>query len=402
VELFAELFSGGALRESGRTMVDWREVERLRSKGWDWASIAVNPKVSFAPPEGAGEPGRALKALYLNRKSRRSRSSRGQSVDEEEGQERQGRGVLGNRFFIGGVFLALTTAVWSGVVLYRPAPFGVLLPFFPDLLVGLLLGVALIGLAFAFGTNGIRGMWVKPLVIGVVIGLVGVGLSGYVAYSQGYLSLGSAYQYSGGWQKASNPLWLDGGRPVVFFMGSAACPFCSASSWSIRDALQAFGGLTGWTYATSSSTDSAGPNTAEVTLYGTTLGGSYLAWDPQEDSNTQTIQQPALSPTEKSYLLAYNPSGSIPFIVFGGIYIHTGTYVSPAALCVNQQIGNPYTPQQIDQQIQSQSGPAYQSILAQTYLLEAYFLKLDQLANITPPSTVASDPNVQADLRTIP
>ena len=58
-------------------MTDWNRVQRLRAKGYDWTSVAEDPKVGFTPAEGIGDPGRALKALYLARKSHSSRRPRG-------------------------------------------------------------------------------------------------------------------------------------------------------------------------------------------------------------------------------------------------------------------------------------------------------------------------------------
>src|SRR5260221_13404644 len=54
-------------------MVDWDRIERLRSRGWDWDRIASDEKVDFHADSGAGEPGRALRSLYFQRRSRAQR-----------------------------------------------------------------------------------------------------------------------------------------------------------------------------------------------------------------------------------------------------------------------------------------------------------------------------------------
>ena len=397
-------------------MVDWKEVERLRAKGWDWRSIAEEPRVKFAPPEGAGDAGRALKALYLNRKSQRSRSSRGRSVAAEEPGEGVASRPLSRRLMIAGLFTVVAVAAWSAVALYLPSPFGILVTFFPDLVVGLVLGLALVGAAFVLGVSDLRTAWRKPVAIGLVIGLVGVGLSGYIAQSQGALVLHPCSQnYSGGsWCKAPNALWLDNGKPILFFFGSAACPYCSASSWAIRMALQAFGTFSNANYATSSPTDIY-PNTPEVTLYGTSYSGGYVSWDPKEDPNNQQIQDPGTDSQEHAFVQTYAiPPGStgptIPFVVFGGVYMHLGTFVSPPDLCSSgcssQSAGDPnyiaYTPPQVQQFLDSQSGQVFSSVQSAAFLIEAYLWKVDQMAGITPPAAVTQNPTVQQDLQSIP
>ncbi len=386
-------------------MVNWREVERLRSRGLDWETVAAAPSVQFLPPDGVEDAGRALKTLYLTRKSQRSRSSRGGSLaaEEEAAAARAPARLWSSRLFPVGAFLAVAVAVWSIVAVAFPAPYGIVVPFLPDLLLGLLLGAALLIAAFLLGVSDLRGAWTKPVAVGIVLGLVGVGLSGFVASQEGYLSLAPGTPYGNGFQQAANGLWTENGRPVVFFMGSAACPYCSASSWAIRGALDLFGGLDGTGYTTSAPDDSAGPNTPEVTLYGSTLGGTYLTWLPAEDSDNQVIQQPALTPAEQSYLSAYDATGSIPFLVFGGIYIHVGTFVEPASLTTGGAVGTaPYTPSQVNGQMQNQSGPAYSAIIQYVYLIAAYCAKIDELAHITPPSAVMQNAQVQADLQQIP
>jgi Domain of unknown function (DUF929) len=396
-------------------VVDWKEVERLRSKGWDWSSIADEPRVKFAPPEGSGDAGRALKALYLNRKSQRSRGSRSRSVAAEDAEESTRERPLGRRLFVLGLFVVVAVAAWAGVALYLPSPFGILVPFFPDLVVGIVVGAALVGAAFVLGVSDFRLGWYKPVAVGLVVGLVGVGLSGYVAYSQGSLVLHPCTQYGNGWCKAAdNSVWTDSNKPIVFFYGSAACPFCSASSWAIRMALQAFGTFSGGGFLTSSPTDTY-PNTPEVTLYGTSLSSPYVIWDPKEDTNNQQIHDPAVSPNENSFVQTYaiqaGSSGpTIPFMVFGGIYMHLGTFTNPPDLCASgcssQVPGDPnylaYTPAQIQNFLNSQNGAVFTSIQSAALLIEAYLVKVDQMSGITPPAAVTQNPTVQQDLQSIP
>lgn len=385
-------------------VVDWKEVERLRAKGWDWPSIAEEPRVKFSPPEGSGDSGRALKTLYLNRKSQKSRSSRSGSVADEDVDLRSPASrSWSHRLFVAGAFVAPLAGAWAIIAILFPSPFGVLVTFFPQLVIGLVFGFGLLGASFVIGVTDLRGVWVKPVAVGLVVGLVAVGISGYVARTEGAPTLHPGVSYAGGtWTHAPNDLWTSGGKPVIFFMGSAACPYCSASSWAIRMALQKFGTFTGGGPDTSSPSDIF-PNTPEWTLYGTSLSGPYLVWDPEESSDNQKISQPALSVTESAYQVAYDPTGSIPFVVFGGVYMHAGTFVDPAALTTGQAQGTPaYSIAAVEGQLANQSGPCYSAILAQAQLIEAYFCEVDRLANIQPPTSVLSDPAVVSAEATIP
>lgn len=49
-------------------MTDWERVEKLRSRGRDWEDISQDSRVAFQAPQGA-DAGRALKTLYLKRRS---------------------------------------------------------------------------------------------------------------------------------------------------------------------------------------------------------------------------------------------------------------------------------------------------------------------------------------------
>lgn len=71
-------------------MTDWERVEELRSRGVSWDKVAGDRKARFHPPPGAN-PGRALRALYSQRRSRkggvstgarRALAERGLQVDE--------------------------------------------------------------------------------------------------------------------------------------------------------------------------------------------------------------------------------------------------------------------------------------------------------------------------------
>jgi hypothetical protein len=389
-------------------LVEWREVERLRAKGLDWSSIAENPKVRFTPPAGVEDAGRALKSLYLSRKSQRSRSSRGESLAESEDAHDVARRTRSGWLFAAGVVLALLFGIWA-VAATASSFLSVVVPVFPYLLGGLIVGLVLLAAAFVLGVTDARTRLTGPIAVGIVVGLVAVGATAAIAYTEGVPNLQAAHSIAFGWQQAPNPLDTSNGRPNFLFVGSAGCPFCSASSWAIRAALQAFGQLSGDGNTTSSPTDTFA-NTPEVTFYSSSLTSNFVTWQPREDANNQQITVPALDPRDQAYFNAYS-SGSIPFVVIGGQYIHVGSLLDPANFCVggpsavSQTAGGtaectngPVAPGTVDAELaQDPSGTLPQAILAVAYQIEAFIWRADTNAGITPPAGVTGNSQVASD-----
>jgi hypothetical protein len=386
-------------------MTDWERVRRLRKKGLDWDAIAADPKVGFTPPEGVRDAGRALKSLYLARKNR------GTSEGDRNRKGRDGAGSLSRpsvyrQLPFWGITLSALAAVWIAIAL--PVPIiQLLLPVVPYLLGLLIVGLILVGASFVIQSGSFRDTWKRGVALGIVVGILLAGMGFVYATAQGVPNLTaittpepspSLAGESGGWVKAANPLWTSGGRPVVLYVGSVACPFCSASSWAIRNALEQFGNLTGWGYLTSSPTD-VYPNTPEVDLSASTLTGPYLSWDVKEGDDNAQITLPTLSLVEQAYFQTYDGGGGIPFLVIGGQYIHTGTLVDPCYLRVSYSqcpSSPPLTYQQVETNLSLQSGPVYTAVHEAQIYLEAYLVKVCEEAGITPPSAVASDPQVSA------
>lgn len=379
-------------------MTDWERVRRLRAKGLDWTSIAEDPKVGYTPPSGVSDPGRALKALYLSRRSRAQRPGGGGARREQpppaesafQRRERWARPlpILGIAVLLGGfIWLAVALAYPSTAVFVPALP-----PAFPDVLTVVLVGLAIVLATFVLGVGSLADTWKKGVAAGVALGLVLAGGAAFAAYQAGIpnLTATTTPEPGTGWEKAANALWTSGGLPVVFFYGSQACPYCSASSWAIYEALLPFGSWSGTGYAASSPTD-VYPNTPEVALSGSALSSSTLAWDPHEDSNTQMITDPAVSPVEQAYVSTYDSSRDIPFFVVGGIYIHTGTIVSPAAL-------QGQSAQSVVQSLAAAnpSDPVYTAIHQQVVYLEAYCWKILVQAGLTPPSSVTGNSEIQS------
>ena len=225
------------------------------------------------------------------------------------------------------------------------------------------------------------------LVVALLVGTAWVG--GWIPHagSAGGLSQNLVSQ-PGGWQGESprNAVWASGGLPVVFYEGSVACPYCGASNWPFLLALEQFGTLTGITYGYSNPND-VYPATPEVSLGTATYQSTYLSLDVKEGNvNTSTSQgMPSLSATESSYVNAYDQQGAIPLYFAGGMYFHLGSVFDPAVLSGLS-----------DSQVQailanaSLNPSVYNAIHAEELYYEAYFVVSDQVAGITPPSSVTS------------
>ncbi|MFI5415391.1 MAG: DUF929 family protein, partial [Candidatus Lutacidiplasmatales archaeon] len=216
------------------------------------------------------------------------------------------------------------------------------------------------------------------------LGVVFAGSFGVAALVSGCPTLTSQTTGEpGSFSKANNALWADGGAPVFFFYGSAACPYCSASSWAMVVALQAFGTLSGAYQDHSSSTD-VYPNTPELVLSDASLQSRWVSMRIAESTSDVSITPAATSGCiESSYVSSYDSIGSIPFVVIGGQYIHIGAMVNPASLT-----GLDAT--QVQSQISNQSGAAWNAISPTAYLIEAFLVK----ANGGQPTSVATSPSV--------
>jgi hypothetical protein len=315
-------------------MVDWDRVEELRAKNLSWSEISEDPKVGFHPDASAGDPGRALRALYHRNRSRAGRKTPEPSTTKRESGRQKTPRLL--RF---GYLAVPFVAIWFALAYLAPSPVGLLVPALPYL------GLVLAGVAFVlvWGLWRIRqGRWSPALrttvIGGVILGLVFagmVGLVGALVFGCPYLppaSTLSAVPGGSGWNTGSVPTWQEDGKPVLYFYGATWCPYCSASSWAIWKALTEFGAVTGASTGYSSPTD-VYPQTPEMVLANAQFvnpSSAPIAWVVSEYSGGTDGTPPSTSScVEQAYVTAYS-GGSIPFLVVDGKYIHSGaSLISP-------------------------------------------------------------------------
>lgn len=369
-------------------MVDWDQVERRRSKGWDWDRIAEDPKVDFHADDSAGDPGRALRALYYQRRSKSKRKPTGPEGGSQLELEPEKRWTLVRVMAI----LTPLFGLWFLLALVIPSPVGTYVPAIPDLVLAFLLVAFILGYALLRTTDRWNATIRNSVVIGCVLGLVVAGGFGIFAVVNGCPTLTSSTSGEpDSFLHAANSQWSDNGAVVFFFYGSAACPYCSASSWAMAMALESFGTLTNTYYSYSSPTDAAGPSTPEIVLANAVYQSKYVSFEVAESTYNLTIESPATTGCiQSAFVSAYDGGGSIPFNVVGGQYIHVGDFVSPSPL-------HGMSTAEVQGQIDNQSGAAWNAISPQAYYLEAFFCKADGSA----PSGVCSSASVAGDLSQI-
>ncbi len=363
-------------------MVDWEAVEKARTKGWDWDRIASEPKVGFHAEEDAGDPGRALRALYYQRRSKQQRrptkaegggSGKGADADQRPPWTLARIGYL----------LVPLAGIWFVLALVYPTPIGIYFPAIPY--VGLILAVS--GFVLVWGLLRTQERWSKAMrtsvVAGVALGLVIVGGFTLVAEFNNCPTLpaisGSEPQ---GWEKANAAAWKENGVPVFFYFGSIACPYCSASSWAINMALERFGTVTGTSYALSNPNEP--PRVPEIDLSSASVRSQYVSFNVLEGTNDNAITTPpANTCIQQAYVSAYDSGGSIPFLVINGQYVHVGTIVAISTL-------QGLSPEAVAGQLASQSEPAWSAVSPAAFMLMAFIVK----ANGGQPQNVATDGNV--------
>ena len=313
-------------------MVDWDRVEELRSKGMAWGEIADDPKVGFHADSSAGDPGRALRALYHRSKARSRRQPPTPSAPKRVGATNDKRWTVVR---IGYLTVPLV-AVWFLLAYVAPSPVGILVPAIPWL--GLALAVVAFVFVFALwrSTGGRRWSPVLrgTLIGGLVLGLVVAGLIGSLVFGCPYLPPASSLAGEpAGWKAGHMTAWQENGKPVLYSYGSTWCPFCSASSWAFWKALTEFGTVSGATFNSYSSSTDNFPGTPEVALAGIQLSSPTISWQVSEDiSGVEETPAATSSCYQLAYVAAYS-GGSIPFGVINGQYVHAGqTFVDPANL----------------------------------------------------------------------
>ena len=126
---------------------------------------------------------------------------------------------------------------------------------------------------------------------------------------------------------SSTPL-LDGGKPVVFFMGGQFCPFCAADRWSFVKATSRFGVWTGLhSLHSKPGTDGFG-GIPTYDLTQATYKSDVLALQVREVADVNGNPLQSLTTGQQQLVNQFDPGGAIPFTLVGGF---TGRYKADLA-----------------------------------------------------------------------
>jgi len=364
-------------------MVDWDRVEELRAKGRDWSEIAADPKVGFHPDASAGDPGRALRALY-RRSGHRERAAHPSEAPTPA--PRTSKEATEHRWTLTrlGYLLVPLVAVWFVIAYLVPSPVGLVVPAIPYLALALAVVAFVLIYALWRRTEGPR--WSKvyrnTLVGGVALGLVVsglIGLSGGVIFGCPYLpssaSVGSSYQ---GWSTIPTSAWKEGGLPVVFYYAGTWCPYCSASSWAVWKALTEFGSVSGNHTGYSFSYPEPYAYTPEMVLSNAHISSSTIALEVNEyDGSTDGQLSGAANCYQQAYITAYDMCSTcgVPFLVLNGQYMHVGSLYDPANLSQWNRTNNANGAQAVANSVSSETGAPWQTVQGQAWWIMAFLVR---------------------------
>ena len=139
------------------------------------------------------------------------------------------------------------------------------------------------------------------------------------------------------------PPLVEGGKPVVLYIGAEYCPFCAAERWPMVVALSRFG-----TFSNLGQTESAGspevyPNTPTFSFHGASYTSPYLVFQGVEtETNQRTLtgytSLDTPTPQQQQLFQTYDAppyvssAGAIPFVLIGNRYVFNGSQYLPSVL----------------------------------------------------------------------
>lgn len=154
--------------------------------------------------------------------------------------------------------------------------------------------------------------------------LAGIPSSTYDALGVGTADTGSLKSIQ------ADPLVADG-KPRVVYVGAEFCPFCAGERWALVAALERFGDVAGLEYAVSSATDQPA-SVPTLSLKSAKYTSSYLSFDGYEVKDREGAPLQTVPDDVKALQARFNPTGSIPWIDFGGKAVQSGSTVDGSLL----------------------------------------------------------------------
>jgi hypothetical protein len=118
-------------------------------------------------------------------------------------------------------------------------------------------------------------------------------------------------------RESSEPL-LDGGRPLVFFMGAEWCPFCASERWALVEATSRFGKWSGLGELRSRSGQDFFPSLSTYDLTRATYTSDLISLRHKELATVDGEPLQKLGSFEERLVDEDDERGSIPFLFASG------------------------------------------------------------------------------------
>jgi thiol-disulfide isomerase/thioredoxin len=118
-------------------------------------------------------------------------------------------------------------------------------------------------------------------------------------------------------RESGEPL-LDGGEPLVFFMGAEWCPFCASERWALVEATSRFGKWSGLKELHSRSGQDFFPSLATYDLSRARYASDYISLRHVEVATVDGEPLQKLGEFEEGLVDEYDKLGSVPFLFASG------------------------------------------------------------------------------------
>jgi thiol-disulfide isomerase/thioredoxin len=171
---------------------------------------------------------------------------------------------------------------------------------------------------------------------------------------------------------AGEPL-LDGGKPLVFFMGAEWCPFCASERWALVEATSRFGKWSGLRELQSRSGQDFFPSLSTYDLSRATYTSEYLSLRHIEVATVDGDPLQKLGSFEERLVDEDDTLGSVPFLFAAG---SPGRYTVELAYSPNLLVGQSYASLRKDVAAEAPT-PAVEAIGGEADALTALICKLD-------------------------
>jgi thiol-disulfide isomerase/thioredoxin len=173
-------------------------------------------------------------------------------------------------------------------------------------------------------------------------------------------------------RESGEPL-LDGGKPLVFFMGAEWCPFCASERWALVKATSRFGEWSGLRELTSRMGQDYFPALATYDLSQATYKSDYLNVRHIEVATVEGDPLQKLGSYEEGLVNGYDKLGSVPFLFAGG---SPGRYTVELGFSPGLLDGQSFASLRKEVAAEA-STPAVEAIDGQTEAITALICKLD-------------------------